>query len=73
MIKNKNDSLRERSGTVKIDSRLVGFLYTLMRDHLPAAIVEELTRDSEDSPDYVYTNGWLALYAQDIANRLKDK
>lgn len=70
--KSETDSLRERSGTVKINSKLVSFLYELMRDHLPTGKVEELVRASND-PDVTYTNGWLALYAQDLANRLKDQ
>lgn len=68
----KNDALRERSGTIKINNRLVSFLYDLMRDHLPPGKVEALIREAEDEPDIVYTNGWLALYAEDLANRLKD-
>lgn len=67
----KNEALRSRSGEVQINSRLVSFLYDLMRDHLTSGIVEELVRASEDQPDIIYTNGWLAQYAQDLANRLK--
>jgi len=69
----KTDALRKRSGTVQINSRLVSFLYDLMRDHLSVGEVESLIREAEDEPDITYTNGWLALYAQDLANRLKDK
>ncbi len=65
-----NDGLRKRSGAIKINSKLVSFLYELMRDHLPPGKVEELARASTD-PDVTYSNGWLAQYAQDIANRLK--
>ncbi len=67
--KNETDALRERSGTVKINSKLVSFLYELMRDHLTPGKAEELVRSSSD-PDVTYTNGWLALYAQDLSNRL---
>ena len=65
-------ALRERSGAIKINSKLVSFLYELMRDHLPPGKIEELVRASQD-PDCTYTNGWLAKYAQDLANRLKDQ
>lgn len=71
-LKNENDALRERSGNVKINSKLVSFLYELMRDHLPVGTVEELVRASEQESEVVYTNGWLAQYAEDLANRLKD-
>lgn len=71
----KNDALRERSGTISIKGKLVDFLYTLLRDHLPASKVEELVRDTEYSFEKsdglnVYSNGWLALYAQDLATRI---
>ena len=66
----ENDLLRERSGEVNIDSKLVSFLYTLLRDHLAAGVVEEMVRDTSEC-DCQYTNGWLALYANDLANRLK--
>lgn len=65
-------AMRKRSGTVKINSRLVSFLYELMRDHLPPGVVEEIVMASEDEPECLYTNGWLAKYAEDISNRLKD-
>ena len=70
--KDKTDSLRKRSGQVNINSRLVSFLYDLMRDYLPPGKVEELVQNAEDIPDITYTNGWLAKYAEDLSNRLKD-
>jgi hypothetical protein len=66
-----NTGLRERSGRVNINSKLVAFLYTLIRDHLPLGVIEELVRDSQE-PDCYYTNGWLAKYAQDLAIRLNE-
>lgn len=69
----KTAALRQRSGTVIINSRLVSFLYELMRDHVTPGIVEELIRSSEGEPEITYTNGWLARYAEDLANRLKDQ
>jgi hypothetical protein len=64
-------AMRKRSGEVRIESRLVSFLYELMRDHVPLGVVEEIVQASEKEPDVLYTNGWLAKYAEDIANRLK--
>jgi hypothetical protein len=69
--KEKTAALRQRSGHVVISSRLVSFLYQLMRDHVPPGIVEELVIESEDEPEITYTNGWLAKYAEDLAGRLK--
>lgn len=65
-----NSELRIRSSEVNINDRLTSFLYELMRDHLPAGIVEKLVRDASE-PDVAYTNGWLAKYAEDLAKRLK--
>jgi hypothetical protein len=67
----ENADLRARSGCVSVHSRLVSFLYTLMRDEVTPGRIEELVRDSSD-PDGVYTNGFLANYAIDIARRLGD-
>jgi hypothetical protein len=68
-VSSENDSLRERSGSIKIDSKLVSFLYELMRDHVPPGVVEKLVQDSQ-MVEVKYTNGWLARYAEDLANRL---
>lgn len=65
-----NAAMRERSGNVNIHSKLVSFLYTLLRDRVSPADVEKMVRDSQE-PDVHYTNGWLALYAQDVAKRLE--
>lgn len=63
-------NIRERSGSVDIDSYLVSFLYELMRDHLPPGVVEEIVLNSIGDSECKYSNGWLAKYAEDIANRL---
>lgn len=64
--------LREASGNVEITSRLVSFLYELMRDHLPPGTVEGIVQTCSD-PSVQYTNGWLARYAEDVAKRLLDE
>jgi hypothetical protein len=50
----------------------VAFLYELMRDHLPPGKVEELVRNSVDHQGerWEFTNGYLAMYADDLARRL---
>jgi hypothetical protein len=65
-----NSELRLRSGEIDINDKLTSFLYTLIRDYLPAGDVEAIVRDSQEADCY-YTNGWLAQYAQDLASRLK--
>lgn len=63
-------SMRRRSGHIDINSCLVSFLYELMRDHITPGQIEEVLQNSINDPDVQYTNGWLAKYAEDIANRL---
>lgn len=65
-----NMELRKASGEVDIESKLVAFLYTLMRDHMQPGDVESLVRDSQVAECY-YTNGWLAKYAEYLAKKLK--
>jgi len=73
-----DQQLFERSGKVVGHSPLVSFLYDLMRDHLPPGVVERLVRESGlvggETPyghwATTYTNGWLAMYAKDVADRL---
>ncbi len=67
----ENARLRTLSGSIDINSKLTSFLYELMRDYLPVGTVESIVRNSTD-PDVKYTNGWLALYAANLAQRLTD-
>lgn len=67
----EQDALRTRSGNVTYNSKLVSFLYSLLRDHLPAGEVEEIVQASQVE-EVAYTNGYLAQYAKDLAERLKD-
>lgn len=65
-----SERLRDVKGTVRDDRPLVTFLYLLMRDHLPAGIVAELLEEATSTEAALFTNGWLARYAQDCADRL---
>jgi hypothetical protein len=74
----QNAELRERSGSVNSKDLVVAFLYQILRDHLPAGTVEEIMQQHVLSPQVEegdgtseYCNGYIAQYAQDIANRLK--
>jgi len=72
------ETLRKESGQIKIKSKLVSFLYQLMRDELVTGAVESLVQDCEivdedgNPPFVLYTNGWLADYAENLAIRLGD-
>lgn len=73
-----NLKLRQDSGSIDIRSKLVEFLYLLMRDHVAFGKVESLVREAEisfNSGDGInaYSNGYLALYAENLANRLTSK
>ena len=61
--------MRERSGDVHIDDLLTSFLYELMRDHVTPGTVEQIMLNTTESK-VTYSNGWLARYANDVANRL---
>jgi len=63
-------ALFERSGMFSTHEKLVSFLYELMRDHLPPGVVERLVQNNQETPASL-TNGYLAQYAKDLADRLK--
>lgn len=68
--------MREKSGGIVDNRPLVTFLYKLMRDEVTPGRIEEILLEAGiDEPvttphDVVFTNGWLAQYAQDLAWRL---
>jgi len=69
--KQMNEELRERSGSVDSDDKLVSFLYELMRDCIAPSGIETIVRNSQYEGTTHYTNGYLANYAKDLAARLK--
>jgi len=74
----ENQALHDRSGQVVISHcPLVGFLYDAMRDGvISPGQAEELVRrnttgvEIEARDGVAYCNGWLAMFAQDLAYRL---
>lgn len=62
-------SIRERNGCVDDEDKLVAFLYLLMRDHVVPGTLEEIMKNLA-ADRFQFSNGWLALYAKDIAGRL---
>ena len=70
----KTESMRERSGRVTDTDPLVCFLYLLARGEVPVGDIEDILGEVEISAtqgECVYTNGWLAKWAQDAAERLR--
>lgn len=72
--KELNAQLRERSGNVRSHSALASFLYTLVRDYQQPGDVEQLvTNVILEDESVLYSNGFLARYAMDLADRLLAK
>lgn len=65
--------MRERSGAVDSEDPLVSFLYILLRDHLPSGVIEGIMLEHVQygQSDSHFTNGWLANYCKDLAERLR--
>lgn len=72
MDNERNERLRVESGEYRDNSRLVNFLYLLLRDYLPGGQVEQILRDTSFE-DTKYSNGYIALYAKNIAKELTEK
>ena len=67
----RNARLTKDSGNALIEGSLVAFLHDLMRDHLAPGIVEKLVINAIAVPGYnEYSNGFLARYAENLANEL---
>lgn len=66
----ESEALFIRSGQFTTDDKLVSFLYQLMRDEVPAGVLERIVQESQTVPASL-TNGNLARYAEDLASRLK--
>ena len=69
----RNEQLRIDSGFVNSHDKLVGFLYLLLRDYVPAGDIEEIMKQiskKESSETYEFTNGYIASYAKNIQERL---
>lgn len=65
--------MRVRSGQVDSTDPVVALLYVIMRDHLPAADIEQAVETVIGGTLYEFTNGWLAKYAIDVRERLAGK
>jgi len=53
--------------------RLTSFLYSLLRDHLPAGVIERIVSDDEKKVrggEIFLCNNHVATYAEELAERL---
>lgn len=67
-----NEHIRKASGEVGDERPLVSFLYILARDYLPIGVIEEIIVEHliVAEPGSEFTNGWMANWAQNLADRL---
>lgn len=68
--------LRERSGNYTTEDRLIQFIYLLARDAVPLGQIEKIMREIQANPRHAtfstaLTNGHLAQWAADVAERLR--
>ncbi len=63
--------IRARSGHMDSDDPLVQFLYLILRDRILPGDLEEVMKQISEDGRSEFSNGWLAMYAMDIAQRLK--
>lgn len=66
-----NKIMRKKSGNINYTDKLTAFLYILMRDSVTPGRIEEILINHIDEAEQEYTNGWLAKYANYVAERLK--
>jgi hypothetical protein len=64
------DKIRQDSGEVTLKDKLTCFLYVLMRDHVVPGKLEDILLKQVTGKEILYTNGWLAKYANYMAKRL---
>lgn len=74
MTREESDAMRQRSGEFKSDDPLVSFFYSLLISHLQPGEIEALILDLErhQGKTILFTNGWIAQYAEDLAKRIYD-
>jgi len=70
----KNKRMREESGNIITEDKIIVLLYTLMRDEILPGKLEEIVSSIEDKQlkriPWFFTNGWLAQYAKSLRRRL---
>lgn len=71
MDKNQMKRIRKKSGNIDYNNKLIAFLYILMRDDITPGRIENIMINHIFDAKSEYSNGWLAKYAEDIAERLK--
>lgn len=65
-----NEEMASISGSITSEDKTVMLLYILLRDHVTPGRLEQIVQDLPDKKAD-FTNGWLAQYAKNLAERLK--
>ncbi len=63
--------IREASGNVESSDPVVALLYVLLRDHVLPGDMAAVVKDLRKASSFMFSNGWLAQYAQFLANDLR--
>lgn len=67
-----NQEMRNASGHVKSSDKVVMLMYYLLRDHITSSKLESIVDELEKMEnEALFTNGWLAKYAENLASRLE--
>lgn len=66
----KDEKMRIKSGSINGKGLAQAFFYDLIKKYIPPGHIESIINENLDAHDFEYTNGWLAKYAEYIAERL---
>lgn len=73
-MSDRENNLKDDSGTIYYSDPLTSFIYELLRDHITCGAMESLVRNIivESGKEVVFTNGWLAQYSNNVANTIRN-
>lgn len=69
--------MQEASGNIVIENKFTAFLYLLMMDKLTSGevqvIINRVINEKNENEPFIYTNGWLAQYADYLRKLIETK
>ena len=72
LVPSRDTVLKTSSGSVASTDPLVAFLYDLMRDFISPGDVEKIIESNYGEKEFHFSNGWLANYAKNIVEALRE-
>ena len=66
----ERDEMYKASGEIESTDPLLAFLYVMLRNGAGPGVIHEALENMTDQP-MRYTNGWLAQYAQFVADKMR--